>query len=396
MKLSVLFSTVCVLVLASLTSAAAQDASVGSVSEADQSSKKKGIETIDHFVPHFSTVSANAGQLVHLFVREVSPEKLKKETPVVLMITGTTQPAMAAFNLPFENYNWMEFLADAGFDVFAMDLTGYGLSPRPMMDDPCNVSTTEQQNLLIPNPLAATCAPSYPFRLTTRKTDTDEIDTVVNYIQNLRDVEKVSLIGWSLGSTRVGAYAGLHPEKVDRLFLYATAYIAGEPVLPPPQPQPGVPMTLRTVSAFFANWDAQVKCVDQFDPTIRPTLAARIVEFDPLAQTWGTQPLWRSPVQSLWGWDPTAVKQIAAPSLVIVGDLDLTAPPASGHAVYNDMVVAQKVYVHVECAAHQMLWESQHNVLYQASLQWLLDGTFAGQTSGEFAVSTLGVVTPEP
>jgi alpha-beta hydrolase superfamily lysophospholipase len=33
----------------------------------------------------------------------------------------------------------MEFLAQDGFDVFAMDLQGYGLSTRPRMDDPCNI-----------------------------------------------------------------------------------------------------------------------------------------------------------------------------------------------------------------------------------------------------------------
>src|ERR1700720_4155813 len=54
----------------------------------------------------------------------------------------------------------------AGFDVFAMDLTGYGLSPRPMMDDPCNNSTSDQQSYLTSKPLAQPCSPSYPFQLT--------------------------------------------------------------------------------------------------------------------------------------------------------------------------------------------------------------------------------------
>jgi len=48
------------------------------------------------------------------------------------MIQGSTTSAIPAFDLQFENYSWMDYLATAGFDVFAMDLTGYGLSPRPM------------------------------------------------------------------------------------------------------------------------------------------------------------------------------------------------------------------------------------------------------------------------
>ena len=58
----------------------------------------------------------------------------------------------------------MGYLADAGFDVFAMDMTGYGRSTRPAaMNDPCNLSK-EQQATLIPALLAAPCSPSYPHQ----------------------------------------------------------------------------------------------------------------------------------------------------------------------------------------------------------------------------------------
>ena len=44
----------------------------------------------------------------------------------------------------------MAYLAQAGFDVFSMDMTGYGRSTRPAaMNDPCNLSAA-QQNKLIP------------------------------------------------------------------------------------------------------------------------------------------------------------------------------------------------------------------------------------------------------
>src|SRR5207248_636106 len=90
------------------------------------------IRTIDHLVPHVSTVHANFGDRVELFVRE----KIQSDgdeaasdgdrKPAVLMIAGATQPAIPVFDVPFENYSWMTHLAEAGFDVFAMDLTGYG------------------------------------------------------------------------------------------------------------------------------------------------------------------------------------------------------------------------------------------------------------------------------
>jgi len=49
----------------------------------------------------------------------------------------------------------MAYLAQAGFDVFAMDMSGYGRSTRPTaMNDPCNLAR-EQQTTFIPNLLSA-------------------------------------------------------------------------------------------------------------------------------------------------------------------------------------------------------------------------------------------------
>jgi hypothetical protein len=47
------------------------------------------------------------------------------------------------------------YLANADFDVFAMDLTGNGPSARPfVMNDPCNLSRA-QQALFVPSLIAA-------------------------------------------------------------------------------------------------------------------------------------------------------------------------------------------------------------------------------------------------
>jgi len=89
------------------------------------------------------------------------------------------------------------------------------------MDDPCNVPTAQQAALLKPNPLAATCPPSYPFTLNTTASDLDELDTAVEYIRNLRGVDKVHLIGWSQASFRIGPYAVQHADKVASLFFFA-------------------------------------------------------------------------------------------------------------------------------------------------------------------------------
>ena len=77
---------------------------------------------------------------------------------VVQFVHGATTPGTAAFGFDHKDYNWMAFLARNGFDVWAMDMSGYGSSPRPMMDDPCNVDP-QLQEILLKRPLAAPCAP---------------------------------------------------------------------------------------------------------------------------------------------------------------------------------------------------------------------------------------------
>ncbi|MDP6652874.1 MAG: hypothetical protein QGF90_12325 [Gammaproteobacteria bacterium] len=52
--------------------------------------------------------------------------------------------------------------------------------------------------------------------LSTTQADWDELETVVDYIRELRGVEKVSLIGWSAGATRSGGYTARNPDKVDK------------------------------------------------------------------------------------------------------------------------------------------------------------------------------------
>ena len=90
---------------------------------------------------------------------------------VVLFVHGAGTPAEVSFDVPYQDYSWMGYLAHAGFDVFAMDMTGYGRSTRPApMNDPCNLSK-EQQGHLVPLLLPAPCSPSYPQQMTTLHSD---------------------------------------------------------------------------------------------------------------------------------------------------------------------------------------------------------------------------------
>ena len=111
--------------------------------EAD-STQSAGIITIDHAVPHTSTVPANTGAAVLLSVRERVRGKQWWGThrSAVLFIHGNTFPAVPGLDLDLRRYGWMASLARAGFDAFALDHSGYGFSPRSHMDDPCNTDVS--------------------------------------------------------------------------------------------------------------------------------------------------------------------------------------------------------------------------------------------------------------
>src|SRR5258705_2459072 len=182
-----------------------------SVVNADDSDR---VLTIDHFVRVTSTVPAIAGQPAQLYVREraLAGGALRTSTfgdRVVLFVHGAGTPAEVAFDVPYQDYSWMAFLAKAGFDVFSVDMTGYGRSTRPApMNDPCNLAKDRQAGFV-----AAPCPPGYPHTLTSIASDWADIGAPGDYIRALRHVERVSLVAWSRGGPRAG---GSHPNIPTR------------------------------------------------------------------------------------------------------------------------------------------------------------------------------------
>jgi pimeloyl-ACP methyl ester carboxylesterase len=91
---------------------------------------------LDHYVQVRSTVPAIAGQITQIYVHEVvEAGTVLRSGPaadrVALFIHGAGTPAEVAFDELYQDYSWMAYLAHAGFDVFSMDMTGYGRSTRP-------------------------------------------------------------------------------------------------------------------------------------------------------------------------------------------------------------------------------------------------------------------------
>ena len=349
-------------------------------------SAQQQIRSVDRKVTVKSQVPAISGQDAQIYVRERVAEGLKpaanqSATQVVLFVHGAGTPAEVAFDVPHGDYSWMAFLAKNGFDVFSMDTEGYGRSSRPaQMNDPCNLSA-EQQKQFIPALIKEPCAAKYPGQLTTIASDWNDIDGVVDHIRKLRNVQKVSLVAWSLGGPRAGGYAAQHPDKVNRLVLLAPAYNKNAAAAAPALPNSGTVFNTQSRSEFDANWDRQVGCDAQFEPAVRETVWKEMLASDPVGAKWGTG-VRRAPSTTTWGFNQSMIGGLKAPTLMIAGAHDRQVPPDRVRTAYDDLGASDKVLIDLGCSSHNAMWERNHLIMFNASLEWLTKGTVNGSKSG--------------
>ena len=232
------------------------------------------ILTFEHKVPVKSTVPSLAGQTVNLYVRERVSASTKVDAigadRVVLFVHGAGTPAEVAFDVPHSDYSWMAYLANAGFDVFAMDTTGYGRSVRPAeMNDPCNLAS-EQQAQFVPALIPALCDAKYPGQLTNLGSDWNDIDAVVDHIRTLRqgrEGEPGGVVARWTARRRLRCAAPRRKCSGSCCWRLPTT---APPAAPPPAlPNAGVVFNTQSRQEFDANWDRQLGCPNQFDPAVR-------------------------------------------------------------------------------------------------------------------------------
>jgi pimeloyl-ACP methyl ester carboxylesterase len=345
----------------------------------------EGVLSIDHYVPVKSMVPGFEGQVMQIYVRErVLPSVAVRGVPAsgaVVFVHGAGTPAAVGFDVPYQDYSWMAYLARAGFDVFSMEMTGYGWSTRPApMNDPCNVPAARQASLgaVLPGP----CPASYAFAMTTAESDWNDLGAVVDYVRRLREVEQVSLFGWSAGGPRAGGYAARNPTKVANLVLLAPAYNRnGSASRPATLPAAGNPMSVQTYQEFMANWDRQAPCANQYDPAIGPVIWSNMMASDPIGATWGTG-MRRAPSTTTWGWNQSVVSGVRIPTLLVAGVHDAQVNPARVREMHEDLGSESKVFIDLGCSSHAAMWERNHMLMFKASLEWLTEGSVNGQKQG--------------
>ena len=61
--------------------------------------------------------------------------------------------------------------------------------------------------------------------------------------------------------------------------------------------------------------------------------------------------------------------------------------------LYADLGSPQKIFIDLACSSHNAMWERNHKLLFQASLEWLQNGTVNGMKTGITGQGTFGLLT---
>ena len=334
---------------------------------------------IDHYVPVTSTAPGYAGYVANLYVREIPA--VGDGGAIVLFVHGAGTPAEVAFDVPVEGYSWMRYLADRGLQVYSVDMTGYGRSTRPAaLNDRCNLPEDQQLELF-----GNACPATENSAVTTIASDWDDIDAVVDYLLERHRQDRLHLVGWSQGGPRTGGYAVLHPDKVASIVQLAPAYSRSTPAEPNAQILSGSPLTKQTRQDFIANWDRQVGCERQYDPAVAKVIFDEMLASDPVGATWGDG-LRRAPRVPTFGWTREAVAAMRTPVLMVAGTHDGQVDPERVRMLYEDLGSQNKVYIEMHCASHNAMWEKDAEALFEASYQWISNGTYNGGSQGRFDI----------
>ena len=304
--------------------------------------------------------SALDGYTLLLRNKRLQQEEREGPRKTVLFVHGATYGSSDTFDYQMSGQSWMDHLAAQHFDVWCLDLLGYGQSDRPaQMDQPADANA----------PIVDTAHAI------------QEMDHAVSFIFDQRRIEKLDLIGYSWGTAICGGYAGQYPHNLDRLVLSGALWIEGMSPAGAPQESLGA---YRTVDAesMLRRWSTALT-KDEIDRIVsedeRRHWCRHTVSCDPTSAQTG---LLRAPTGVMqdfmrcrdtgedW-YDPSL---IVAPVQIVVGELDQETTPAQGQQLFSRLIAAKtKQLTVIGQGTHSLLLENNRHQLYRA-----VDGFLAG------------------
>ena len=263
------------------------------------------------------------GHSLALWAREVPRPK-----GVILLLHGRTWSALPDFDLqvPGEQRSVMQSLNARGYSAFALDMRGYGKTPR------------DTTGWLTPDRAAR-----------------DLIDTL-EWLAREKKIGRPVLLGWSFGSLISQLAAQRRPDLISALILYGYPRDPANPAAAPPEPaEPAreVNTRERAVSDFISPKVTPQKVIDAY---VVAALAA-----DPVRVDWHNQ-------SQFLELDPA---KVVTPTLVLQGERDPLAPADAQSRLFTRLGTADRQWVVLPGADHAALVEDVHPAFIAAILAFV-------------------------
>ena len=312
----------------------------------------------------FMVPSSDTG--IQLYVRNKHPQGMKEfaSDKIVLFVHGSTYPAETAFDLKLNGMSWMDYIAQRGYDVYLVDVRGYGKSTRPPeMDLPADMNP----------PIVRT------------ETAVKDVGSAVNFILKRRGVSKINLIGWSWGTTIMAWYTAQNNDKVNKLVLYAVGWTRTKPSLTDSGGKLGAYRTVTKDAAKgrWLNGVAEDKKADLIPPGWYEAWADATFATDPVGSK-QVPPVLRAPngtvqdSREYWGagkplYDPADIR---VPVFIAHAEWDQDTPSYMLYAYFEKLANAPyKRYVQIGEGTHTVIMEKNRMQLFE-EVQLFLDKKF--------------------
>ncbi len=229
---------------------------------------------------------------------------------VVVLVHGRTWSSLPDFDLqvPGEQLSLMDGLAVEGWATYAVDLRGYGSTPR------------DETGWLSPSRAAA-----------------DVINVLEWVAQREEPGTRFVLFGWSLGSMVAQMTIQQRPDLVSSLVLYGYPFTVGAeiPVAEDPDDPPREPTTAEAAASDFIT-------AGSISQTAIDTYVAAALEADPVRVDWHRAHEWMA-------LDPSLV---TVPTQVLQGEFDPFATTERQLALFTQLGTSDREWVVVAGGDH--------------------------------------------
>jgi alpha-beta hydrolase superfamily lysophospholipase len=280
------------------------------------------------------------------------PSHSTDKTCDVLYVHGSTFGADMSIFYRFDGRSWADALNDAGYTVWGFDWAGYDHSER------------YPQGITAPVGRMADVLP--------------QLQRVIAAIRARNGDRPVALVAHSWGGSVAAAYASLQPHDVRALVLFG-------PIVPrilAGGTPPAAPVAGHYPVSLWAQYRRFVEDVPRGQPQVLSEAhfqawGEAYLATDPTAATRSPPSVWTptgpgADVQAWWSGDwlyePACVE---APTLLVRGEWDSLCTDADAATLLDALGSEQKADCKIERATHLMHLESQREVLYRHTKEFL-------------------------